>query len=111
MRLQYPRKWQFSLATLIVILTVLPAAFIYLQPERPPKPLVPSTAIERHVLKLVENDTPSIAKAWVPISIRLESDGESYLVTYWTPRKELHLLGLRQARVNLQGNITYPPRE
>lgn len=107
----FSRKWQFSLATLLIIFTVSSTAFIYFQPERPPKPLVPTNAIEQQVLKLVEQDMPSNAEKWVPVSINLEQDTESYLVSYWTPKKELRLLGPRQARVKLPDNVTYPPRD
>lgn len=99
----HSNRLHISLASLLGLVTVVVTILMLFQPERPPRPMVPKTDTERSVLRIakqfVQNRAPDYA---IPIAIYPRVDGNTFVVTYWTPRSELEKLGPRSAVVDLQ---------
>ena len=86
----HSRRWQISLASLIVLVTVVATVLMLFQPERPPPPIVPQTETERSVLRIAKQFVQTRSTDFaVPIAIDPRADGNTFAVTYWTPRREL----------------------
>jgi hypothetical protein len=89
-----------SLAMLFAVVTAFALFFGLIQP---PRPMVPATERERRILKLASDFVASrgVTDFAVPISIKpsYKKDG-TVVVTYWTPRREIRMLGNRQVIVD-----------
>ena len=71
--------------------------------ERPPPRVIPKTAIEREVLSLADQfvESNKMADCHTPIEIAPGSDPQTYVVTYFTRKEEMALLGPAQLIVDL----------
>ena len=95
--------WQISLGTLFAIVTLSAILLAFYRPERPPPPLVPTTERERQILSLAERFVQPRAPDYaVPIAIAPAKSDGVFQVTYWTPHKELELLGPRAVLVDTE---------
>ena len=90
------RRWQVSLTTLVLVVATAAVVFDLLSPERPPPPLTPKTELERRILELANAHVRTQAPNFnVPIEIAPGGKDGTFVVTYWTPHRELQLLGPR----------------
>jgi hypothetical protein len=71
--------------------------------EQPPPRVIPTTAAEREVLLLAGQFVASkkLADYHTPIEIAPGSDPQTYVVTYFTRKEELALLGPAQLIIDL----------
>ena len=71
--------------------------------ERPPPRVIPKTAAEQEVLSLADQfvESKKLADYHTPIEIAPGSDPQTYVVTYFTRKEEMALLGSAQLIVDL----------
>jgi len=71
------------------VMTLAAILLAWLRPERPPPPFQPRTVREKQVLALAHKFVRVQAPEYrVPIMISPHLPDGSFLVTYWTPRRE-----------------------
>jgi hypothetical protein len=99
---------------LFAAVTVCALFFGSIQPERPPRPIVPSTERDKQILKLASSFVASKGAIDYQVPVRIEpshkNDG-TVVVIYWTPSGERRLLGERAVVVNPEsGTVEFVPR-
>jgi hypothetical protein len=110
------RRWQISICSLFVVVTATATILVLFQPEQPersPPPIVPATETERIVLTIANQFARTRSTDFnVPIAIDKRTDTGTIAVIYWTPQRELELLGERTVIVNLELNtVEFAPRD
>jgi hypothetical protein len=78
--------------------------------ERPPPRVIPKTATEREVLSLADQfvESNKMVDYATPIEIAPGNDPQTYVVTYFTRKEEMALLGPAQLIVNLSSKQVEP---
>lgn len=101
---------RYRLLTLLIVATVGPlliaSVALLVRPElgeRPPPPLVPTAENDRHILKLANQFVSQRGATDYSVPIRIEPGSNkfgTFVVIYWTPRREIRMLGERAVIVD-----------
>lgn len=96
------------MSLVIVFLLVVGVAVALAICDRPPRPLIPATDIEKRVLAIASQRVGRMD--WkVPVNIAPGTRSRTFVVTYWTPRREVKILGTRVVIVNVEDETVEVP--
>lgn len=106
--LTWSNRQRRYMSLVIVFLLVVGAAVAVAICDRPPRPLIPATDIERRVLAIASQRLGRTD--WkVPVNIAPGTRSRTFVVTYWTPRSEVKSLGPRSVIVNVEDETVEVP--
>ena len=88
---------------IVFALILMGGGIVWYGGEQPPRPLVPDSTTHKRALEL-SNKAVSVFKWRTPIRIVKGQGDGIYVVSYWTPHKEIELLGQRAVVVDIRSN-------